>query len=70
MYCGAIMGEVQLTVDHFVPLEIGGKNDTSNYLSADRRCNKRKGAMSPQDWCQQENLDYQFFVDYLASRRI
>ena len=47
MYCGRPMGEVQLTIDHFTPLEMGGANDTSNYLSACRRCNKDKGGMAP-----------------------
>jgi HNH endonuclease len=71
VYCGRKMGtEAQLTIDHWVPLEMGGANDPSNYLSADKRCNKRKGGMSPQQWCQQEGLDFKFYVDYLSSRRI
>jgi 5-methylcytosine-specific restriction endonuclease McrA len=27
VYCGAKMGETLLTVDHFVPLELGGANE-------------------------------------------
>lgn len=70
MYCGRRMGDVQLSIDHFIPLEIGGKNNTSNYLSCCRRCNKDKGATNPCDWCALEGLDYEFFVDYLKTRKI
>jgi hypothetical protein len=70
MYCGAKMGNSQMTVDHFTPLELGGKNDTGNYLSCCRRENKEKGAMSPSDWCALKGLDYEFFVNYLTTRRL
>jgi hypothetical protein len=70
MFCNAKMGDVQLTIDHFVPLELGGKNDTSNYLSACRRCNKSKGAMPAQDWCDSKGLDYDTMLRYLADRKV
>jgi 5-methylcytosine-specific restriction endonuclease McrA len=70
VYCGAMMGKVQLTVDHFIPLEMGGANDTSNYLSACRKCNKDKGAMDPRDFCEWRNLNYEVLVDYLARRKV
>jgi hypothetical protein len=50
MFCFRPMGEVQLTIDHWIPLEMGGANDPSNYLSACRKCNKNKGGMAPADW--------------------
>jgi hypothetical protein len=64
------MGKAQLTMDHFFPLELGGKNDTSNLLSACRACNKAKGSMSPEDWCDLRKLDFDSFVDYLAKRKL
>jgi hypothetical protein len=70
MYCGGKMGKVQLTIDHFDPLEAGGKNDTSNYLSACRRCNKDKGGMYGLAWCQYKGYDFNFFAEYLATRKI
>ena len=70
MYCGRPMGVVQLTIDHFTPLEMGGKNDTSNYLSACRKCNKDKGGMDPRTWCKQKNLDYDVLVHYLEDRKL
>jgi hypothetical protein len=69
-YCGVSMGKAQLTMDHFRPLETGGKNDTSNLLSACRACNKSKGSMSPEDWCKLRKLDFDSFVDYLEKRKL
>ena len=70
VFCGVYMGKAQLTIDHWVPLEMGGKNEPSNYLSVCRRENKDKGGMDPRDWCKLRNLDYEFFVQYLANRVI
>ena len=70
MYCQAEMGKAQLTIDHFVPLEMGGKNDTSNYLSCCRRENKLKGARDPREFCESEGYDYDFYVEYLATRKV
>jgi 5-methylcytosine-specific restriction endonuclease McrA len=68
MFCKRPMGEVQLTVDHFQPLETGGANDQNNYLSACRRCNKQKGAEDPREFCKRNGLDYEWFVEYLKTR--
>ena len=70
MFCGAIFGDVQMTIDHFVPLEMGGVNDTSNCISACRRCNKNKGAMDPREFCKSTRHGYKFYVQYLAERAI
>jgi HNH endonuclease len=47
VYCGAKMGATLMTVDHFIPLEDGGRNDQTNYLSSCRKCNQRKGNDHP-----------------------
>lgn len=65
VYCGRQMGEVQLTVDHWLPLELGGVNDTTNYLSACRKCNKDKGCLHPVQWCSQKGLDFSELSCYL-----
>lgn len=70
MYCAKPMGEVPLTIDHFIPLEMGGANDTSNYLSACRKCNKDKGGQDPREFCKQRKYDYEFYAAYLQRRRI
>jgi hypothetical protein len=64
------MGKMQLTIDHWVPLELGGVNNTSNYLSVCRKENKDKGSMSPQDWCNLKGYDFDFYVEYLKKRVI
>jgi hypothetical protein len=57
VFCGRTMGDVQLTVDHLYPLEKGGANNMSNYVSACRKCNKHKGNQSPETWCEENNID-------------
>ena len=69
-FCGGMMGKVQLTIDHFHPLETGGVNDESNFLSCCRRCNKKKGAMDPREFCGMMHVDYDATVLYLANRKL
>jgi len=66
MYCAQQMGDVQLTVDHFMPLSLGGEDNEHNYVSACVRCNREKGAMHPRDWCEYRSLDFGWFVKYLG----
>lgn len=66
VYCGREMGKVQLTIDHFIPLEQGGVNNTSNYLSACRKCNKDKGSQHPKDYCDPQR--YLELEHYLKNR--
>ena len=68
LYCGVMMGDQQLTVDHFIPLELGGGNDWSNYVSACRRCNKKKGAIEPERYCNLEGLDFEGLCAYLDGK--
>jgi hypothetical protein len=68
MYCGQPMGKVQLTVDHFVPLELTGGQGMNNYISACRQCNKRKGKQHPADYCDGEGLDYEGLKLYLQGK--
>ena len=51
LYCGKKMGEVQLSIDHFVPVELGGADRPENYASSCRKCNKAKGSMPARQWC-------------------
>jgi hypothetical protein len=71
MYCGAKMGERLMTIDHFIPLEMDDKkNNTSNYLTSCKPCNKDKGSQDPFVWCAERGMDPNKFVDYLAKRVI
>lgn len=71
MYCNARMGKQLLTIDHFIPLELGGKNDISNYLTSCKACNKDKGSQHPQSWPKiVTNGRYEWYVNYLRDRKI
>jgi hypothetical protein len=68
MFCGKRMGNVQLTIDHFVPLQVGGSSSQENLITACRLCQKRKGSMDPQEYCEQHDLDYEGLVKYLDGK--
>ena len=68
LYCGRMMGNTVLSVDHFVPLERGGDNLTTNLVTACLACNKAKGDRDPEEFCQSRGYDYVGLVNYLAGR--
>jgi hypothetical protein len=68
MFCGKKVPDIQVTVDHFIPLELGGKNEPSNYISACRQCQKAKGNRKPEEYCQSKGLDYEGLVAYLQGK--
>lgn len=70
MYCGKKMGQVLMTIDHFIPLELNGANDTTNFLTACKPCNKDKGSQDPKEWCKLKGIDFEALVDYLKHRKI
>lgn len=63
MYCGVPMGEALMTIDHFVPLELGGKNDPSNYIAACKRCNKEKGSIDPKEWLGDKFESFKLYLE-------
>lgn len=46
-YCGANTDDGPLTVDHVVPVSLGGSDDPSNLVAACRDCNAGKASTSP-----------------------
>ena len=68
MYCGAKMGNALLTIDHFMPLELGGENAITNYLTACRACNKLNGNSHPTEWPGPRR--YETLKRYIESREI
>lgn len=77
LYCGANMGNVLLTIDHFVPLELGGANDVTNYVSSCKPCNKSKGSEDPEAWLNRMSAarmvnrsTFEGLKDYLGKRTI
>lgn len=65
LYCGIGMEKAQLTIDHFIPLEFGGENNDTNYITACRKCNKKKGSIEPEKYCRSHDLDYIGLQRYL-----
>lgn len=50
-YCGS---PDQITVDHFVPLCLGGKTEFANIVPACLHCNSSKQHKRPESWCSPE----------------
>jgi hypothetical protein len=48
-YCGQSAPDVKLTVDHVVPVALGGSDDPSNLASACWECNIGKASTSPSE---------------------
>ena len=48
-YCGETPGHNNLTVDHIVPRSRGGAHDWHNLVSACKRCNQKKGSLTPEE---------------------
>lgn len=48
-YCGGTAPDVVLTVDHVVPVALGGTDDASNLVAACKDCNSGKAASSASD---------------------
>lgn len=48
-YCGAQAPDVPLTVDHVIPVALGGGDDPTNLVTACQDCNAGKSSTSPDD---------------------
>lgn len=48
-YCGDTPGRGNLTVDHVVPRSRGGVHDWHNLVTACKRCNQKKGSLTPDE---------------------
>jgi hypothetical protein len=46
-YCGAHAPDVELAVDHVVPIALGGTDEPTNLVTACRPCNAGKSASAP-----------------------
>jgi hypothetical protein len=46
-YCGAAAPDVKLTVDHVIPVALGGTDEPSNLVTACEPCNTGKSASNP-----------------------
>ena len=48
--CGRQLQFEEMTIDHIIPLEAGGKNELANYQCACRTCNRMKGTMMQDEY--------------------
>src|SRR5262249_44331421 len=46
-YCGATAPDATLTIDHVVPLALGGTDDPTNLVTACKDCNAGKSSSNP-----------------------
>lgn len=46
-YCGGSAPDVRLTVDHVIPVTLGGSDDPTNLVVACRDCNAGKSSIAP-----------------------
>src|SRR5690349_2887498 len=46
-YCGQMAPDVKLTVDHVVPVSLGGSDKPDNLVAACKDCNAGKASTSP-----------------------
>ncbi len=49
-YCGASVPPKELTMDHIVPLAMGGSSSKGNIAACCKACNTRKKTMMPIEW--------------------
>jgi hypothetical protein len=46
-YCGATAADAKITVDHVIPVALGGKDDPTNLVAACHPCNAGKSSVPP-----------------------
>lgn len=49
-YCGAAVSPKALTMDHIVPLAMGGNSSKGNIVACCKACNTKKKTMMPIEW--------------------
>lgn len=54
-YCGGRVSFKELTMDHLVPLAMGGRSTKDNLVPSCKNCNNLKKSMMPIEW--QEYLE-------------
>jgi hypothetical protein len=55
-FCGNQFGSAELTIDHLVPLALGGLDEMTNYVTACGPCNAKKGSLPLSTFAAQVNV--------------
>jgi 5-methylcytosine-specific restriction protein A len=48
-YCEKTLKQIEITMDHIIPIARGGKTQSGNVVPSCRDCNKNKGVETPVD---------------------
>jgi 5-methylcytosine-specific restriction protein A len=55
-YCGQNVGQMELTMDHLIPLSRGGRSTKDNLVPCCKPCNNTKKNGLPAHWQLEENM--------------
>lgn len=55
-FCGTRFEQSDLTIDHLIPLALGGLDEITNYVTACEPCNGKKAAMPLAEFARQVNV--------------
>lgn len=55
-YCSGRFSPESLSIDHLVPVALGGRNEITNYITACRSCNSRKRATPLEQFAKRINI--------------
>lgn len=67
-YCLRKIDRTEMEVDHVHPLSRGGTNDPTNLVAACGPCNRGKGNLTVDEFCQKAGLDSMVVISRLVSR--
>lgn len=56
-FCGLVLAAKELTIDHLIPLSLGGLDEQTNYVTCCRPCNQRKANLPLGDFARTVNVD-------------
>lgn len=57
-YCRKPRELVKLTVDHYIPLALGGAHAIGNLVMACKSCNSRKSKLTPEQWAMRSGFTF------------
>ncbi len=57
-YCGKVISQKDITMDHVVPISRGGKTTKGNLVTCCKGCNNKKKQLLPMEWKQYTDCTY------------
>jgi hypothetical protein len=56
-FCGVQLGQEFLSIDHLIPIALGGIDEKTNYVTSCRTCNELKAALSLSEFAKRIRID-------------